>query len=216
LWLELVMRLSHAKAEIARYQTALQERLFEIENKYDAAVLLIAGGAFTLSASIVANFDPPLQSPLSLKGAWIAWGACLVFAAAGHLISASAHRRVIKLLATKNYDINALEGGLLAKVIHPLNVAAFVLLVAGFIAFGKFAFVNLDFGAIHDRQDREAGCPAPATSAGPSPAKQGADPAGEGRSATDNGGEHTAPAAGCAKAEAKTVTPAGTPSDEAK
>lgn len=144
---------ARAREAVARYQDKLQERVLAIETQFDAALLLVAGGAFTVSAAIVSSFDSPLDSPSWLAWSWVFWSVCLIFSLSGHLVTAHAHKRVLQLIDQGEYDLEILLGGWAAKSIPWINGVTFALLVVGFMAFGKFTYDNLDFGREHDKEE---------------------------------------------------------------
>jgi hypothetical protein len=143
----------HGIEHIASYYKELQLCLREHESKFDNAVLLVGGGAFTISAAFISDLDPPLSVGMALAISWLSWGLCLVIGVGGHLVGAHATKRVLALLDAEEYDVKVLTSGHAAKFIRPLNIATFVLLIVGFIAFGWFTFINLDFGGRHGDED---------------------------------------------------------------
>jgi hypothetical protein len=134
---------------VAAYGEALQNAKRDQESKFDNAVLLMAGGAFTLSAAFVPQIDGQLRQLAALACAWWSWGLCIAVTVGGYLLSAYAHGRAMRLLQNKQYDLNVLLGGP-AKWISWTNFAAYVLLVVGFVQFGRFTFNNLESGARHE------------------------------------------------------------------
>lgn len=135
------------QAAVARYQEKLQDRVTAIETEFDAALLLVAGGAVSVSAAIVTSFETTLSQPGWLLAAWWSWGLCLLFLLSGHQVSTYAHKRTLSLIDAGEYDLNKLLGGWAAKSIPWINGATFVLLVLGFLTFGQFLYSNLDFGS---------------------------------------------------------------------
>jgi hypothetical protein len=140
---------------VAAYHKELQLCLREHESKFDNAVLLAAGGAFTISAAFISDLGSPLSAGTWLAMSWGAWGLCLLAGVGGHLVGAHATKRVLDLLDSQNYDPQVLMSGKVAKLIQPLNIATFVLLLVGFIAFGRFTFANLDFGGAASDQEKK-------------------------------------------------------------
>jgi hypothetical protein len=135
-----------ANRVISDFQQRLQDRLFEVENKVDNAVTLLAGGAFTVSLAIVPTLDSPLGLRWALVTAWASWAACLLVDLLGNMTSAAGHRRMLTQLCAGNYDPQQLEGGWHRKAIPWFNRAVFLLLVSGFVTFGAFVLDNLTFG----------------------------------------------------------------------
>lgn len=106
---------------------------------------MVAGGAFTVSALIVSTLGIKFESPTALLFAWGAWGLCLLLCAGGHLVSAKAHQHVTQQMGRGQYDVDVLLGSRAAKAVRLLNIATYLFLVTGFIAFGSFTYDNLDF-----------------------------------------------------------------------
>lgn len=144
------MKPEDAKKVVSAFQERLQDRLFEIENKVDGAVVLLAGGAFTVSLAIVPTLDSPLGLRWALVTAWASWASCLLVDLFGHMTSAAGHRRMLKQLSAGNFDSKELEGGWHRKAIPWLNRVVFALLVSGFVAFGAFVLDNLTFGEANE------------------------------------------------------------------
>lgn len=138
---------------VARYQEKLQDRVTAIETEFDSALLLVAGGAISVSAAIVSSFDTKLSEPVWLLAAWWSWGLCLLFLLSGHQVSAYAHKRTLRLIDAGEYDLKVLLAGWAAKAIPWINGITFALLVFGFIAFGKFLYSNLDFRSGNEAQE---------------------------------------------------------------
>src|SRR5262249_13434845 len=132
--------------QLVAYHKELQESLREHETKFDNAVLLVAGGALTVSAAFLPGSPTPFHAKTALVLAWGAWTACLATGIGGHLVGARATKRVLGLLEKREYDPGVLAAGWAARFVEPLNYATYALLVAGFVAFGVFTFANVDFG----------------------------------------------------------------------
>jgi len=62
---------------VAEHHRDLHNRLFEIEAKFDNATLLVACGAFSVSAAFVPRLDQGGVLAWSLLVAWIAWCLCI-------------------------------------------------------------------------------------------------------------------------------------------
>lgn len=79
------------------YFHTLQAHSQDQESKFDNAVLLITGGALTLSAAFVAQLlerVETLKDPGVLKAAWIAWCVGLACSIGSFLLSASQSRKL--------------------------------------------------------------------------------------------------------------------------
>jgi hypothetical protein len=146
-----------ALEQVAAYYKDLQLTLREHQTKFDNAVLLVAGGAFTISAAFISSLGTPLVAGITLAVAWVSWALCLVVGVGGHLVGAYATTRVLKLLDAQVYDVEVLRSGAAAKLTDSLNVATFILLISGFAAFGCFTFANLDFGGSRGDEVQKGG-----------------------------------------------------------
>lgn len=121
----------------------LKSRLHDQETKFDNAVLLVAGGAFTVSAAIVATLKPPLESTALLAISWTAWALCLLTLVLGYLFSVKATCIVLDQIDDGVYDGDRLTGGWRAKLIPVMNKLSFWCLIVGFAGFGGFLFDNV-------------------------------------------------------------------------
>jgi len=137
------------------YFTLLQERLVHQESQFDTAVLLIAGGAFTVSAAFVPQIHGSLQCESALAVSWVAWALCLLVSISSFLFSAHCSTVIIQRINDGVRDRDKLEYAP-ARWIPRINYTAFALLLIGFIGFGLFTFGNLKFeGAIHVESKKE-------------------------------------------------------------
>lgn len=139
---------------VSGFQKELQNRLFEIESKFDGAVLLVSGGAFTVSAAFVPRLQDALALPVALAMAWTAWALCLLACIGGHLLSANCHKRKLAAISEKKYSA-VWQETFWDRTIHPINLATYGLLFVGFVAFGIFTFANLNFGVTDGESEEE-------------------------------------------------------------
>lgn len=139
---------------VGEYHKELRERLFEVESKFDNAALLVAGGAFTVSAAYAPKFSEISHSAWALATAWTSWAVCVAASVGGHLASAECYQRRIKAIAEKAYD-EVVRKTLLERIIRPLNWATFASLVIGLIFFGIFTYSNLNFGVTHGQSEKK-------------------------------------------------------------
>jgi hypothetical protein len=141
-----------ARRAIAEYHKELSSRLFEIESKFDNATLLVAGGAFTISAGFSQKIDATLVAGLTLAISWLMWGLCLALSVGGHLLSARCHKRQIRFLTDEKYD-QVGNTDRWDRSIDPVNYCAYATLLAGFCAFGIFVYSNLTFTSASSTQE---------------------------------------------------------------
>jgi hypothetical protein len=130
---------------VAEYHDSLSRLKFEQETQRDKTLVLIAGGALTVSFAFISTFvDHHMLTQLWwLIAAWIAWGASLIFTLFGYSLSIANYKRVIDALGKGNWE--AVHGpSLVGKLIEPLNIATSVTAVAGFVLFGCFVINNLE------------------------------------------------------------------------
>jgi hypothetical protein len=139
---------------IVAHYDELKERLHDQETKFDNAVLLVGGGAFTVSAAIVAALKQPLESSAVLALAWTAWALCLLLIVVSYLFSVKATCIVLDLIDEGVYDADKLTAGWRAKIIPATNRVSFLCLVVGFAGFGFFLFDNVTGGA-HDHTSNQ-------------------------------------------------------------
>jgi hypothetical protein len=143
---------SDEKASLIEHFKTLQNRVFEIESRFDNALLLVAGGAFTVSAAVVQNLAEATAGG-ALISAWCSWAVCLTLCVGGHLLSTRCHNRQLSLMAAEKYDqVGSRDFG--DRCIPWTNYGAFFTLIVGFIAFGVFTFSNINFGGA-DGQGKE-------------------------------------------------------------
>jgi hypothetical protein len=139
---------------IVAHYDELKERLHDQETKFDNAVLLVGGGAFTVSAAIVAALKQPLESSAVLAVAWTAWALCLLLIIVSYLFSVKATCIILDLIDDGIYDAEKLSGGWRAKIIPGMNRASFLCLFVGFAGFGFFLFTNVT-GGTHEHTAQE-------------------------------------------------------------
>lgn len=184
-----------------------------IENTFDAAVLLIAGGALTVSATVVTDLEGELVLKGWLQTAWWAWAACLLLACSGHLLSRHMHAKMLDHAWDGDLaSAQALYSSRLGKSISGLNYVTFAAMILGFVGFGLFVFGNLNFGGGQGEQSGQTVNSSRPNDVTPKPAADGAKPPPAGPASppqADRGGGQPAASAGGAGS-------APTSADEAK
>lgn len=137
-----------AKQAVEKYHDLLNRAKFDIETQRDKTLVLITGGALTVSFAFVpALLDKGLVLALSmLIVAWCLWVGTLVLTLMNYTLSVHMYSAVLEALSTDDYD-RVSRGHWAQKWVEKLNVASIVLMVLGFCAFGRFAIVNLERGA---------------------------------------------------------------------
>jgi len=127
------------------YQGELSRSKFEQETQRDKTLVLLAGGALTVSFAFISSLvEHSRLFPVRwLISAWTAWVLALVTTLAAYTLSIRVYNQVIGFLSRGQWSA-ARKTPKLAKYIEPLNIAACALVVWGFIGFGWFT--------IHARQ----------------------------------------------------------------
>jgi hypothetical protein len=126
------------------YQMELSRLRFKQETERDRSLVLVSGGALTVSFAFISTFleHHALTLLWWLIGGWIAWTASLATAIIAYSLS----------IAAFGVTIEALSKGEWAKVrnqppaarwIEPINRVTGALVIAGFVSFGYFAIGNL-------------------------------------------------------------------------
>jgi hypothetical protein len=135
-----------ARAKVEAYFDKVQSARMDQESKRDAAMLAIIGGALTVSAAFVPSMMEHSGRSLVAVGyllaSWVIWGCALVVHLVGYTLSIHANRYICEKLAAGQFMRSELHPSW-GRFIEPINWAVMVLMVAGFIAFGIFAFNNL-------------------------------------------------------------------------
>jgi len=145
-----------AKQAVEKYHDQLNRAKFDIETQRDKTLVLITGGALTVSFAFVpALLDKGLVLALSmLIVAWCLWVGTLVLTLTNYTLSVHMYSAVLEALSTDDYD-RVSRGHWAQKWVEKLNVASIVLMVLGFCAFGRFAIVNLERGAYVEAKGQE-------------------------------------------------------------
>jgi hypothetical protein len=130
---------------IGKHQDSLVKARFKIETERDRALLLITGGALTVSFAYVPTLvDKGYVVALwALIAAWLVWVVTLVWGLLGHTVSVRVYTEQINKLAGAQW-LGAQKEPWLAKHIELLNKLGISLLVLGFMFFGYFAISNLE------------------------------------------------------------------------
>jgi hypothetical protein len=146
--------------EIAgKHQALLSRALFKQETQRDKTLVLVSGGALSVSFAFIASLVEHSKAfPLGLLiAAWAAWVGVLALTLVGYTVSIAVYKRVIQAFSNAQWAV-ALKGeSPLSKCIEPLNILGCVLTVAGFVCFGWFCVSVLRSTAndqIHDQVQR--------------------------------------------------------------
>jgi hypothetical protein len=128
----------------AAYQDSLARFKFEQETQRDKTVVLISGGALTVSFAFISTLveHGAIVRLWPLIWAWAFWVGVLILTIIGYSLSISNYNHVIQALSHGRWG-EARQVPRLSKVIEPLNNLVSVLAVSGFVLFGYFAIGNL-------------------------------------------------------------------------
>lgn len=133
-----------ARRVVDEYFANVQTAKREEESKRDQALLLIVGGAFTISFPFVSSLREhgELVCVGYLKFAWFAWAVALVAALVSYECSIRGHEHVMNRLSAQQYDPAGFESvwSRALAIVNPLAMAA---TVVGFLAFAGFALPNV-------------------------------------------------------------------------
>lgn len=145
------------------WQESLVQSKFKQETERDKALVIISGGALTVSfAFITSLLEHGTLVRLSwLVASWCMWVGVLILTLVAYTVSIRSYNTVIDALSVGDWA-KAQKRPLLAHVVEPLNITMAALTVGGFIAFGYFAV-----GVLQER-DRDQRQPASHTSNDPS------------------------------------------------
>jgi hypothetical protein len=133
------------KRAISEYQDSLSRLKFEQETQRDKTLVLVAGGALTVSFAFIPTFVEHHALTLLwwLFAAWICWTASLAMTVVGYSLSIANYKHVITALSERNWKA-VHDQTLIGKLIEPINIATSVAAVTGFVLFGYFAINNLE------------------------------------------------------------------------
>lgn len=136
---------AEAQKIAAEYQNSLAKFKFEQETHRDKTLVLVSGGALTVSFAFVSTLveHETVSEILWLVAAWGAWSAVLLLTIVGYGLSIRNYNIVIQALSRGDWAA-ARQVPKLTKVIEPLNNLVSALAVLGFLCFGYFAIVNLE------------------------------------------------------------------------
>lgn len=130
---------NEATRVVGAHQAELSRAKFEQETQRDKTLVLVSGGALTVSFAFISSLmEHSRVFPLLwLVLAWASWVGVLTVALTGYTLSIAAYERVIQGLSRGNWEV-AHERSRLAQCIEPLNIVACALVILGFISFGWF------------------------------------------------------------------------------
>lgn len=157
-----------AEQAVEKHHDSLNRAKFEIETQRDKTLVLITGGALTVSFAFVSTLidKGPVLALSMLIGAWFLWVVMLVVTVTNYTLSVHMYSAVLAALSDGDYP-RVSRGHWAQKWVEPLNIAGIVLMVLGFCAFGRFAIVNLERGTYVAKvqeatgQETRAGRPIP-------------------------------------------------------
>jgi hypothetical protein len=136
-----------AQEKVESYFDKVQAARMDQESKLDAALLAIIGGALTVSAAFVPSMMEKNGHVLIDAGwlltSWIVWAVALAVHLIGYTLSIRANRLICERLAAQKFTPSELHPTW-GRWIERITWLVMVLTVCGFIAFGVFAFRNLD------------------------------------------------------------------------
>jgi hypothetical protein len=133
-----------ATSAVDAYHDKVQQAKRDEETKRDQAVLLVVGGALTLSFQLVASLleHGSLVYVPWLAAAWIVWTLALIGALVSYALSISAHQHILLQLGKGNYDPSTFTSDA-GNWVPRANNLVMIGAVVGFFLFGIFALRNL-------------------------------------------------------------------------
>jgi hypothetical protein len=145
------MDLDEAARVAGQHQRELSRAKFEQETQRDKTLVLIAGGALTLSFAFTSSLieHGKVSGLRWLVAAWFAWGGALALAIVAYSLSIKAFETVIKALSVGDWSA-ASKTPVMAKCVEPVNTLVSLLIIAGFLAFGYFT-VGILRGVAHEQ-----------------------------------------------------------------
>ena|SRR5436190_22702697 len=113
-----------------QYQDSLTKAKFEQETQRDKTLVLVSGGALTVSFAFISSLleHGKLIRLEWLVRAWVAWVAVLILTVVGYTMSIATYKQVIDALSKGDWD-RAHQTPRLARFIEPLNGIVAVLAV---------------------------------------------------------------------------------------
>jgi uncharacterized membrane protein len=182
-----------------KYQMELSRLKFKQETERDRTLVLVSGGALTVSFAFIATFLEHHALTLLgwLIGGWIAWTASLAATVIGYSLSIALFGARIEALSKAEWA-EARKQSPAERWIEPVNWITGILVIVGFISFGYFAIGNLARESPHGQVKAEAA----ATQAHPHEEGPDVRPRTPG-AAADTRQLNPSAASGAAKADAK-------------
>jgi hypothetical protein len=179
----------------ADYQAQLATALFNQETERDRTIVLITGGALTVSFAFITSFveHHGLSRLDWLIVAWSSWAAALVLAIVAYALSIYGYKSRIAALSEGRWG-DTHKTPRVSKLVEPANYSMMIAMIVGFICFGYFSIGNLKV-IQHDKEkpvaasspiasptkSTDAVSDAQPTGASAAPAKAGGDPVQEGK-----------------------------------
>lgn len=121
--------------------TELGQYLSDQESKFDANVMLIGGGAFTVSVLFMEKTASPWYFSMFL--AWVALGISLLVTCGSFLVSSAGTRKRIAALRTGQRHTSSLRTWN-ERALPVLSAVAFASLLVGLVFFGYVVYRNAD------------------------------------------------------------------------
>jgi hypothetical protein len=142
---------------VGEFHERLNQAKFDTETSRDKALVLIVGGALTVSFAFITSLVDH-HTPIRigwLEWAWVAWVASLVIHLVGYSVSVHAASHVLNALSEGKWDEveSRMRRG---RWIEPFNIAVMALSIAGFILFGYFALGNVERMATNGESKTES------------------------------------------------------------
>jgi hypothetical protein len=155
-------RIRAAEQAVEKYHDQLNRAKFEMETQRDRTLVLITGGALTVSFAYIPTMldKGPVLALAWLIAAWVLWVATLVLTLTNYTLSVQMYSAVLNALSNGDYS-RVSEGHWAQKVVEPVNIASIVLMVLGFCAFGRFAILNLERVSHVEEKGQEVSSQAP-------------------------------------------------------
>lgn len=121
----------------------LGKHLVDQESKFDSNIVLVGGGAFTVSAVLLERMAAPWHWGMTV--AWFAWGLSLLVTCGSYLISTAGSRRRIRTLQSGERRASALQTWH-NSVLPWFSSIAFSSLVVGLAFFGYVIYSGVSDG----------------------------------------------------------------------
>jgi len=154
---------------ISDYQAQLATSLFNQETERDRTIVLITGGALSISFAFIASFvqHHGLSRLGWLIAAWASWVVALILAIIAYSLSISGYKFRIAALSEGRWG-DARKLPFVSKLVEPANYLVTIAMILGFVCFGYFSIGNLQV-LQHDKEKSAASTSSPAPAAAQTP-----------------------------------------------